>query len=156
MSHLQKQVGLFGLLLIADQLSKWWIEQQLPFYHATIIDGLFNIVRAHNTGVAFSMFANTNQEYMLTGVTLGIAAMVSIWWWRERHSAGLTAWLLVLILVGAAGNIWDRVQFGYVVDFLDFYVRINGQEYHWPAFNVADSCISIGVVLLVATSFRKR
>jgi len=154
MSRLHKQIGLFGLLLIADQLSKWWIEQ--PGFSAFIvIDGFFDIVRAHNTGVAFSLFANMKQEYILTGVTLGIAAMVSIWWWRERHSRGVEPWLLVLILAGAAGNIWDRIQHGYVVDFLDFYLRINGQDYHWPVFNVADACISIGVVMLVITSFKR-
>lgn len=155
-NRILSQIGLFGLLLAADQVSKWWIEQQFPFYHATVIDGFADIVRAHNTGVAFSMFANIGQEYLLAGVTIGIAAMVSIWWWRERRSAGLTSWLLVLILAGAAGNIWDRIQLGYVVDFLDVYIRMNGQEYHWPAFNVADSCIFVGVVLLIATSFKKR
>ncbi len=156
MSRMQMQIGLFVLLLTADQLSKWWIEQQPLFFHTTVIDGFFNIVRAHNTGVAFSLFANMNQAYLLTGITLGIAAMVAIWWWRERCSADITPWLLLLILAGAAGNIWDRIQHGFVVDFLDFYLRFDGREYHWPAFNVADTCISIGVVLLVFTSFKKR
>jgi len=156
MKRTRAQIGLFALLLAADQLSKWWIEQQPLFFHATVIDGFFSIVRAHNTGVAFSLFANMNQAYLLTGITMGIAAMVAIWWWRERRSADITPWLLLLILAGAVGNIWDRVQLGYVVDFIDWYVRVNGHEYHWPAFNIADSCISIGVVLLLATSFRKR
>ncbi|MDX8396161.1 MAG: signal peptidase II, partial [Mariprofundaceae bacterium] len=66
------------------------------------------------------------------------------------------SWLLTLIIVGAAGNIWDRMTLGYVVDFVDWYVRFGGQEYHWPAFNIADSCISIAVVLLLFHSFKQR
>jgi len=156
MTQTKKQAGLFGLLLVLDQLSKWWIEQHLPFYRNTVIDGLFDIVQAHNTGVAFSLFSGSQNDHLLLGVTLGIALIVAIWWWRERGIPGLTSWLLMLIMAGAAGNILDRIFRGYVVDFLDFYLRIGGHEYHWPAFNVADSCISIGVALLVATSFRKK
>ncbi|MDX8403134.1 MAG: signal peptidase II [Mariprofundaceae bacterium] len=153
-----QQLGLFTLLLAADQLSKWWIEQQLPFFHHSVIDGYFNIIKAHNFGVAFSMFADWNsawRTHTLLGVTIGIALVVAIWWWRERNKRGLESWLLILILVGAIGNIWDRLQLDYVVDFIDWYVRIDGAEYHWPAFNIADACISIAVVLLLITSFKK-
>jgi signal peptidase II len=153
-----RQVTLFVLLLAADQLTKWWIEQQSPLYHYTVIDGWFNIVKAHNFGVAFSMFADWNSAWRtntLLAFTIGIALVVSIWWWRERNKRGLEPWLLILILTGAVGNIWDRMQLGYVVDFVDWYVRINGAEYHWPAFNVADACIFVAVVLLLITSFRK-
>ena len=153
-----QQLVLFGLLLTADQLSKWWIEGQQPFFHQTVIPGFFDIVKAHNFGVAFSMFADWNSAWRtntLLGVTIGIALMVTLWWWRERNRPGIESWLLILILVGAAGNIWDRMQLGYVVDFIDWYVRIGGTEYHWPAFNIADACISISVVLLIYFSFRK-
>jgi len=151
-----KQIALFALLLAADQLTKWWIEQQLPFFHMTVIDGFFNIVRAHNFGIAFSMFAAWSNQWrttLLLGVTIGIAIIVLIWWLRERNARGIEPWLMVMILAGAAGNIWDRVQYGYVVDFIDWYVRLGGQEYHWPAFNIADACISVSVVLLLITSF---
>ena len=156
--RVQLQIALFALLLTADQLSKWWIEQQLPFFHYTVIPGLFEIIRAHNFGVAFSMFADWNsawRTHSLLGVTIGIALVVSIWWWRERNRRGPEPWLLILILAGAVGNIWDRIQLGYVVDFIDWYVRIDGTEYHWPAFNIADASISIAVVLLIVTGFRK-
>jgi len=152
------QIAVFALLLAADQLSKWWIEQQIPFFHITVIDGYFDIVRAHNFGVAFSMFADWGNQWrtgMLLGLTTGIAAIVSIWWWRERRQPGGVSWLLTLILAGAVGNIWDRVQLGYVVDFIDWHVVIGSQDYHWPAFNIADSCISVAVVLLLLTSFKK-
>ena len=153
-----QQLALFVLLLFADQLSKWWIEGQMPFFHMTVIPGFFEIVKAHNFGVAFSMFADWNSNLRtntLLGVTIGIALVVSLWWWRERNKRGLEPWLLILILTGAVGNIWDRMQLGYVVDFIDWYVRINGTEYHWPAFNIADACISVSVVLLLILSFKK-
>lgn len=153
-----QQLILFGLLLTADQLSKWWIEQQMPFFHYTVIPGFFDIVKAHNFGVAFSIFADWDSAWrtnILLGVTIGIAMVVVLWWWRERNQSGVESWLLILILTGAIGNIWDRMQLGYVVDFIDWYVRIGGTEYHWPAFNIADACISVSVVLLVILSFRK-
>jgi len=158
LNRTHKQIALFALLLTADQLTKWWIEQQLPFFHVTVIDGFFDIVRAHNFGVAFSLFADWGNQWrtgMLLGLTVGIAAVVSAWWWRERKMPGNISWLLTLILTGAVGNIWDRIQLGYVVDFIDWHVSIGGQVYHWPAFNIADACISVSVVLLLVTSFRK-
>ena len=154
----QGQIGLFAVLLTLDQLSKWWIEQQMPFWHHTVIPGFFNLVRAHNFGVAFSMFADWGSQWrtgLLLGLTLGIALAVLVWWWKERKRPGLTSWLLVLILAGATGNIWDRIQLGYVVDFIDWYVRAGGREYHWPAFNIADSCISVAVVLLLIVGMKK-
>jgi len=157
-SRTWQQLALFAVLLTLDQLSKWWIEQQMPFFQQTVIPGCFDLVKAHNFGVAFSMFADWSNQWrttLLLGVTIGIAGAVLLWWWQERHRAGITSWLLVLIMTGAVGNIWDRIQFGYVVDFIDWYVRINGTEYHWPAFNVADACISVSVVLLLIQSFKK-
>ncbi|MFQ5345250.1 MAG: signal peptidase II [Mariprofundus sp.] len=157
MTRTQQQIGLFSLLLAADQLSKWWI-QQADFHAFAVLDGFFNIIRAYNPGVAFSMFAelpDSLRMWLLPGVTSGIAIAVLFWWWQERRRAGITSWLLILILTGAVGNIWDRIQLGYVVDFIDWYVRIGGREYHWPAFNIADACISVAVVLLLITSFRK-
>jgi len=157
-SRTWQQLALFTVLLTLDQLSKWWIEQQMPFFQQTVIPGCFDLVKAHNYGVAFSMFADWSNQWrttLLLGMTIGIAGAVLLWWWQERHRAGITSWLLVLILTGAVGNIWDRMQFGYVVDFIDWYVRINGTSYHWPAFNIADACISVSVVLLLIQSFKK-
>lgn len=157
MNRTQAQIALFVLLLAADQLTKWWIQQP-DFRPFVVIPGFFNIIRAHNTGVAFSMFADLPdawRAYFLLGVTIVIAFAVLFWWSKEREHSGLNSWLLVLILAGAAGNIWDRIQHGYVVDFIDWYVRVNGVEYHWPAFNVADACISVGVVLLLILSLKR-
>lgn len=158
MNKTQQQIGLFAVLIAADQITKWWIQQ--PEFHAfVVVDGFFNIVRAYNTGVAFSMFSDLPDAwrvYLLLGVTIGIAIAVVFWWWQERRRAGMTSWLLVLILAGAVGNIWDRAQLGYVVDFIDWYIRIDAHEYHWPAFNIADACIFSAVVLLLITSFKKQ
>ena len=156
-SRTQGQIGLFALLLAADQLSKWWIRQP-DFHPFVVIDGFFNIVRAFNTGVAFSMFADLPdawRAYFLLGITIVIAFAVLFWWSKERSRQGLTSWLLVAILAGAVGNIWDRAQLGYVVDFIQWYVVIGGKAYVWPAFNLADSCISVSVVLLLIHSFRR-
>ncbi len=159
MHRTYKQIALFAFLLVADQLTKWWIEQQMPFLNVSVIDGFFNIVRLHNFGVAFSLLADWGNQWrtgLLLGVTIGIAAVVSLWWWRERNSPGLLSWLQIMIMAGAAGNIWDRVQYGYVIDFIDWHVRVGGHTYHWPAFNVADACISVAVVLLLLSSFSKK
>ncbi|HID36722.1 MAG TPA: signal peptidase II [Ghiorsea sp.] len=152
------QIIAFILLLAADQLSKWWIEQQYPFFHMSVIDGFFNLVRAHNYGVAFSMFADWDHAWRTNGllvVTSLIAVAVAVWWWKEQAKKSFDSWLLILILVGAAGNIWDRLNLGYVVDFVDWYIVWDGQAYHWPAFNVADACISVAVVLLLLRSLKK-
>ncbi len=150
------QWGLFALLLLADQASKHWIELQEPTLHITVIDHFFNIIVAHNYGVAFSMFADWQHAWrtaMLVGITSAIALLVLAMWWRVRHSASLEAWLLPVILAGAVGNIWDRIQLGYVVDFIQWYVVIDDQAYYWPTFNIADSCITVAVVLLLVDAF---
>jgi len=153
-----QQLALLGCLLFLDQWSKHWVEQQLPFFHMTVLDGYFDLVKAHNFGVAFSMFADWNHAWrtnLLLVMTSIIAGAVAIWWWKERAKPGLETWMFILILAGAMGNIWDRLTLGYVVDFIDWYVRWHGVEYHWPAFNVADSCISVGVVGLLLSSLKQ-
>ncbi|MDX8406690.1 MAG: signal peptidase II [Mariprofundus sp.] len=158
MNRITLQATTFILLISADQLSKWWI-QQADFHAFSVIDGFFNIIRAYNPGVAFSMFADLPDSvrlWLLLSATIGIAIAVLFWWWQEQKNDSITSWLLMMILAGAIGNIWDRIQLGYVVDFIDWYVRTGSGEYHWPAFNIADACISVAVVLLLITSFKKK
>ncbi|MDQ6951525.1 MAG: signal peptidase II [Mariprofundales bacterium] len=155
---MSKQLVLLVLLLVLDQGTKWWIEQQSWDFHMVVIHGFFNLIKAHNTGVAFSMLANLPPEWgarFILGVTIGIAGAVSLWWWRGRHRHGSEGWWLVLVLAGAGGNIWDRAQLGYVVDFIQWFVVIGGKAYVWPTFNIADSCITVAVVGLILTSGRR-
>jgi len=151
------QLALLLAMVALDQASKWWIEQQPDLLHWVVIPNFFNVIKAHNSGVAFSMLAELPKEWgvmLILGVTIGIALSVLLWWWRGRHQQGSEGWWLVLVLAGAIGNIWDRSQLGYVVDFIQWFVVIDGHSYIWPAFNVADSCISVAVVGLIVTSFR--
>ena len=156
-SRIYAQGLLLLVLLTLDQGTKAWIEQQPYFFHQVVLDGFFDLVQAHNAGVAFSMFADWESQWrtgLLLLVTAGIAAVVGMWWWKEVRQVGVMSWLLVLILAGAVGNIWDRLTLGYVVDFIDWHITWSGAVYHWPAFNIADSCISIAVVGLLLLNLK--
>jgi len=157
MQRMRRQLFLLVAMVALDQASKWWIEQQSDFLHWVIIPNFFNIIKAHNSGVAFSMMADLPKAWgvmLILGITIGIALSVVLWWWRGRYQHGSEGWWLMLVLAGAIGNIWDRSQLGYVVDFIQWFVVIDGHAYVWPAFNIADSCISVAVVGLILTSFR--
>ena len=138
------------LLLLADQITKQMILQAYQWGEGSIITGFFNIVRAHNTGAAFSFLADAGgwQRWMFTGI--GLAATVLIVWQLRRHpEQKLFCFALASILGGAIGNVIDRVLYGYVVDFLDFHWA----GWHFPAFNVADMGISVGAALLILDEF---
>lgn len=145
----------FAVTLL-DQLSKWYIVSELaPGEDRPLIQGFFSLVHAHNPGAAFGLFAGLDQP--LRGLLLGLttaAALVTVGYFlfREYNSDRLGQLALGLIVGGAAGNIIDRVRLGIVVDFLDIYVG----EHHWPAFNVADSAICIGVGLLLLAGRAKQ
>jgi len=158
-SRVSLQLLLFAAILFLDQWSKYWIEQP-SFTSFAVIDGFFHIIQAHNDGIAFSLFADWPDAWrvnLLVGMTSVIAVGIVIWWVQTlRQKDYFISWVLILVLAGAIGNIWDRTQLGYVVDFLLFYVEYDGEFYAYPAFNVADSSICIGVFLLVVDSFRNR
>jgi signal peptidase II len=111
----------------------------------------FDLVLVHNTGAAFSFLAGAGgwQRWFFVGVTI-VVSVVLLAMLRRHHANRLLATALALVLGGAAGNLWDRVAAGYVVDF----VQVHGAGYYFPAFNVADSAISVGVALLLWDSFR--
>ncbi len=143
---------LFGWLLLSasivlvDQLTKWLILANHRLGDATFLTGFFNIVRAHNSGAAFSFLAGETgwQRWFFTLIGLA-AAIFIVWLLREHVGQKLYAFALALLLGGALGNVIDRLQHGYVVDFLDFHWA----GWHFPAFNVADSAITIGAICLV-------
>ncbi len=134
------------LLIVVDQLTKQWILQHYQLGDATPVTGFFNIVRAHNTGAAFSFLADAAgwQRWLFTAIGV-VATVVIVWQLCVHRGQRLLSFALASILGGAIGNVVVRLQPGYVVDFLDFYWRSS----HFPAFNVADMGISVGAVLLI-------
>ena len=134
------------VILIADQITKSLILNHYRLGDSTFITSFFNIVRAHNTGAAFSFLADAGgwQRWLFTGI--GVAATIFIVWQLRAHPGQkLFSFALSSILGGAVGNVVDRLMHGYVVDFLDFH--LNG--WHFPAFNIADSAITLGAVFLI-------
>jgi signal peptidase II len=157
-ASLQKLRYLFVSLavLVLDQWTKWLVELHLPHHVAEpIIPGFFNLTHVKNTGVAFGLFAAQGVgggSWLLT--LLGLAALVAVglyFWFTPSHDRLLLV-ALALVVGGAVGNLIDRVVTGAVTDFVDLYVG----THHWPAFNVADSAISIGIVLMAIDSFRPK
>jgi signal peptidase II len=139
-------LGLALIILIADQFTKVLILGYYKLGDSTYVTPFFNIVRAHNTGAAFSFLAGASgwQRWLFTGI--GIAATLFIVWLLRSHSGQkLFAFSLACILGGAVGNVVDRLLHGYVVDFLQFHAG----GWYFPAFNVADAGITIGAVCLI-------
>jgi signal peptidase II len=143
-------------VIVLDQWSKWLVEVHLPHSAAhPLVPGLLNLTHVRNTGVAFGLFASqgmTGGGWLLT--ILGIAALtaVGIYFWFAPPRDRLLLTALALVVGGAVGNLIDRVSSGAVTDFIDVYVGLH----HWPSFNIADSAISIGIVLMAIDSFRSR
>jgi len=152
-----KGKGLFSLglkivLLIftLDQATKWWIVNEVMNPPRVIpVLPSFNLVMGWNRGVSFGIFdtASPPNQWLLIGLALIIVTVLLIW--LKRADSRLISVALGLIVGGALGNVMDRIHYGAVADFLDFYVG----DFHWPAFNVADAGITIGVIVLVLESF---
>ena len=139
-------LGLALIILIADQFTKTLILGYYKLGDSTYVASFFNVVRVHNSGAAFSFLANAGgwQRWFFTGI--GILATGFIVWMLRSHSGQkLFAFALACILGGAVGNVIDRLLHGYVVDFLDFHWG----GWHFPAFNIADSGITIGAICLI-------
>ncbi len=134
--------------LVLDRWTKILIQSRFDLNESvSIIDGFFNITYVRNTGVAFGIFSSVSspaKSVLLSAFTALAAALVTVYAVRAPARNRLLQLALGFILGGALGNLYDRLAYGYVVDFLEFYVG----NYHWPSFNIADSAISIGVVLL--------
>ena len=139
-------LGLALIILIADQFTKVLIVGYYQLGDSTQITSFFNLVRWHNTGAAFSFLAGASgwQRWFFTVIGL-LAAAVIVWMLKSHAGQKLFAFALACILGGALGNVIDRILYGHVVDFLDFHWR----GWHFPAFNIADSAITIGAVCLI-------
>jgi signal peptidase II len=143
-----------ALVIVADRLSKNWIVHRIrPGYDIPIIPGVFRLSHVLNTGAAFSLLENLPPNAVRLGlITFSVIAAIIVFalLWRAGRTFTLTSVALALIFGGALGNLYDRIRFHHVVDFLA--VRI--YHYNWPDFNVADSCIVIGACLLLLEIFR--
>ncbi len=141
-----------GGVVIADQLTKWYVRHAMPLYESVpVIRGCFSITHASNPGGAFSLFAGSSDSVRMPFFFLASAAAIVALIYFLRQISLAQHWLLFAVagvLGGALGNLIDRVAFGQVTDFLLVYWR----QYQWPAFNVADSFITIGVVILIGHS----
>ncbi len=148
-----KYLWLSLLVIVADQISKTVMVNWLDLYETVPVVPFFNLTMAHNTGAAFSFLAGAGgwQRWFFVVLAGLISVVLIIWMRRLAQTAKLEAISLALIIGGAIGNVIDRLIYGYVIDFLDVYAG----SYHWPAFNIADSAICVGAVLLIIDSFRK-
>ncbi|HDK38333.1 MAG TPA: lipoprotein signal peptidase [Thiolapillus brandeum] len=140
------------LVLVLDQLSKRWVLAVFEPYEVLPLLPACNLTLVFNEGAAFSFLSDAGgwQRWFFIGLTSLISLGLFVWLMRLRQHERLTAISLAMILGGALGNLIDRVRLGKVVDFLDFY----WQQWHWPAFNLADSAITVGVALMLLASWK--
>jgi signal peptidase II len=139
-------LGLAVVVLLADQFTKILILGHYQLGDSTMVTSFFNVVRVHNAGAAFSFLSDASgwQRWLFIGI--GAVAMVLIvWMLRSNPTQRLFSAALTLILGGAMGNVLDRLLYGYVVDFID----VHWAGWHFPAFNVADSAISVGAAVMI-------
>ncbi len=147
--------SIIGVVLVLDQFTKYIVEKRIPLYDVIpVLPGFFNLTHVRNKGAAFSLFSTMpdgfRSAFFIT-VTLAAVAVLAVLIIKTRERLLVIAFSL--IAGGAVGNVIDRIRFGEVVDFIQWYVK----SYYWPSFNVADSAISIGVGLLaIDMLFRKQ
>ena len=150
MSSTWRWFALAAAIVVADQLTKWAVLANFAYGERLQVTGFLNLVLVYNKGAAFSMLADASgwQTPLLIVFALVAAGIVGTLIVKNPHKR-LLCWGLALILAGAVGNLIDRLRYGHVVDFLDFHAM----GWHWPAFNVADSAITVGAVLLILEGF---
>ncbi len=140
------------IVVLLDQLSKINMTRLLVYGQSEAINTYFNLVMVYNEGAAFSFLANSGgwQRWFFTALALAVSIAI-VWMLNRNASQRLFCWSLSLILGGAVGNLIDRLVYGHVIDFLDFHVG----SWHWPAFNIADSAITVGAALFVLDELRR-
>ena len=141
------------ILVIADQLTKMMVLGSLELYESIEITSFFSLTHVHNYGAAFSFLADEDgwQQYFL--VSISVIASIAIILWMSKTSTNQPYKLIALslILSGAIGNLIDRAVFGFVIDF----INLHYQDFYWPVFNVADTAITLGVILLLLVDFKQ-
>ncbi|CAH9017732.1 signal peptidase II [Candidatus Nitrosacidococcus sp. I8] len=149
-----KWLNISLLIVVADQIAKYLAETNLSLYQPVAIFPFFNLTLAHNPGAAFSFLADAGgwQRWFFLVIALIVSGILLIWLYKTKNNNLKESLPISLILGGAIGNIIDRFIHGYVIDFIDLYYK----DWHWPAFNIADSTITVGVTLLVINSLIQR
>jgi signal peptidase II len=146
-------LGIALVVLLADQFTKLLIVGSFQLGDSQTVTSFFNLVRVHNSGAAFSFLSSASgwQRWFFTGIGI-VATFFILWLLRSHPTQKLFCFALALVLGGAVGNVIDRIAYGHVVDFLDFHwdwLSPVFYEGHFPAFNIADSAISVGAVALI-------
>lgn len=138
-------------VVVLDQLTKHWASAELSFRQPLPVTSWFDLTLAHNTGAAFSFLAGAGgwQRWFFAVIAIVVSAVMVVWLTRLSRDRVWIGLALGLILGGGIGNLWDRMALGYVVDF----ISVHYGRWYWPAFNIADSAISLGAVILVLDSF---
>ncbi len=150
---MRKWLGIALAVIVLDHLTKFWVSSALDYQEAIPVLPFFSLVLVHNTGAAFSFLADAGGWQRWFFVAVGVVATVVITRLLKRHAhEPRMAFALALVLGGALGNVIDRVVLGHVVDFLYFHYK----SFAWPAFNVADSAITVGAALLIWDSLRSK
>lgn len=141
------------LIVVLDQVSKSAAVQWLTLNQAQPVFPGFNLTLVHNPGAAFSFLRDAGgwQRYFFIILTTVVSVVLLIWLARLHAGRTMLACALALVIGGAAGNLWDRLQYGYVIDFIQVYY----DKWSWPVFNIADSAITVGALLLILDAFRK-
>jgi len=141
------------VVIILDQLSKLWASSVLGYAQPVPVFPGFNLTLMHNSGAAFSFLGDAGgwQRWLFLALALGVSGWLALWLRKLGEGERWMGLALALLIGGALGNAIDRVYLGYVIDFIDWYCC----GYHWPAFNIADSAISVGAVLLFILMLRE-
>jgi len=147
-----KWLWLTLVCLIADQITKHLVASSMDLYQSINVLPFFNITYVHNLGAAFSFLADQGgwQRWFFSAIAAIASLVFTVWLAKTPKNNRFLCIAFALMLSGALGNLTDRLLFGYVIDFLDFYVS----NHHWPAFNIADSMIFIGAILMIIDSFK--
>lgn len=139
-----------------DQATKFWVAGRMQLFESIpVVPGFFSITYVRNPGAAFGMFSEAHgllRLSFLVGVSLLAVGLLAVFFLRSPHAERVSRVAAVLVMGGAIGNLIDRLRFGEVIDFLDLFVG----RLHWPAFNLADSAITVGIGLFVISAWRER
>jgi len=142
------------IVIALDHWTKGLASEHLTLYQPEALMPMLNFTLSHNTGAAFSFLHDAGgwQRWFFTALALTVSVVLLVWLGRIAKDKAWEPIALTLVMGGALGNVWDRIVLGYVVDFIDVYY----EAWHWPAFNVADSAICVGAVMLLIDALRAK